>query len=555
MFVPARIVTTEVELVLSHGESAWVDQGQTRVFVEAPGFQLHDRSVVIPDQESFTLVLKPQDLIPEIAFINTERTPATVAVDLAPWSEPCRGPGGTAELVLATLDQGFEISRQVGDLLPIRVDIATRVTPRRRLAVPPLGTSDTYLINWRQRRAHVQRPWVEPTDPGGRLLIAYLLTGRNELAAAAARLVERLRGTSSPIDWAAASYTQLLIGYAYALGRDHTRLGRWCRRTCAAATLGADGLVLEAEAAWQLGDAEKALTLLASTEKLSPPTLTYGAEIGLRLAALLAAHSGRKGSPASQAVDAAVRAPQQDGESSPLASQGERQQAVVRMANRWLPLLTRADADAPNLSVPETRTIKPDLSNSSWYQRMGWLAQYIISRWRYDYVLSTHTTAKVTHTVKEKYMAEEKSSTSRLKSSGRISLQAQAVLLILLGLAVLIGLSVAFLKNDTGTWIVLGSVQALTFAAAGAFFGVAVYRERAIEAERRARGAEDLATQYREDATRGRALAAVLQAEATQGPTATAVAEPLVRYKQISRNLFGDLVAPRTDAMSTKSDT
>ena len=214
--VPVRIVTADVDLLVAPGESVRVRQGQLRVFVEAPGFLPQELSVATEDKENFPLVLNPRNLVAESGAAPAEYTPPTVAVDLAPWSRPRHGPAGAAELVFATFERGFEISRHAGDMLPIRLEIATRVTPRRRMAVPPLGESDTYRVSWQQRRTHVQRPRVEPTDPGGQLLMAYT-TRQHETTwpprrrvASNACAVRRRRLTR-----AAASYTQLLIGYAY----------------------------------------------------------------------------------------------------------------------------------------------------------------------------------------------------------------------------------------------------------------------------------------------------------------------------------------------------
>ena len=131
-----------------------------------------------------------------------------------------------------------------------------------------------------------------------------------------------------------------------------------------------------------------------------------------------------------------------------------------------------------------------------------------------------------------------------------MSLQAQAIVLILLVLALVASLSVALLQDTNGAWIVFGSAQAITFAAAGAFFGLAVYHERVVQAEQRAQAAEDLATRYREDATRGRALAAVLQADEPSQQTAPAAAEVLLRHRHLSRKLLGNLVVPPAEAVS-----
>ena len=98
---------------------------------------------------------------------------------------------------------------------------------------------------------------------------------------------------------------------------------------------------------------------------------------------------------------------------------------------------------------------------------------------------------------------------------------------------------------------VFGSVESVAFAAAGALFGTSIQKDRAVQAESRANAAESTVEQTRDEATRGRALAAAIQADqastddqqvramrpgAGQGdPTAE-------RHAQLARSLFGDLV-------------
>ncbi len=102
---------------------------------------------------------------------------------------------------------------------------------------------------------------------------------------------------------------------------------------------------------------------------------------------------------------------------------------------------------------------------------------------------------------------------------------------------------------------VFASVEAIAFAAAGALFGTAVQRENVERAEDRATTAEEVAESNRDDATKGRVLAASLQAEAADGDSyrggaqpmsvgsAGDAADPVVRHAAMSRSLFGDLMS------------
>ncbi len=102
---------------------------------------------------------------------------------------------------------------------------------------------------------------------------------------------------------------------------------------------------------------------------------------------------------------------------------------------------------------------------------------------------------------------------------------------------------------------VFASVEAIAFAAAGALFGTAVQRENVERAEDRATTAEEVAESNRDHATKGRVLAASLQAEAAdgdsyrggaqpmRGDSADDDADPVVRHAAMSRSLFGDLMS------------
>jgi hypothetical protein len=102
---------------------------------------------------------------------------------------------------------------------------------------------------------------------------------------------------------------------------------------------------------------------------------------------------------------------------------------------------------------------------------------------------------------------------------------------------------------------VFGSIQAVAFAAAGALFGTAVQRERAVDAESRATEAAKVADENRTAASHGRALAAAIQADAqpAAGGSGGGLSgmgtggggsddETRRRHAHLARSLFGDLV-------------
>ena len=160
---------------------------------------------------------------------------------VAPWAGPnVNELSVDPSVAVSWAGDAVTISRQSDSAVSLAIDIATRFMPRRQLAVPPVGPADACTLSWHQGPGSVPRPRVEPDDPGGQLLMGYLLAGQYSLAAAAARGIETARAAASLIAWSAPSYTQLLIGYAYALAEipPGCRLGAGerRRRTCWAPT-------------------------------------------------------------------------------------------------------------------------------------------------------------------------------------------------------------------------------------------------------------------------------------------------------------------------------
>jgi hypothetical protein len=149
-------------------------------------------------------------------------------------------------------------------------------------------------------------------------------------------------------------------------------------------------------------------------------------------------------------------------------------------------------------------------------------------------------------------------------SSASPKLTGAALWVAIFAIAVWIGFSI-FLIAKAGTneteWTriawVFGSIQAIAFAAAGALFGTAVQQQNVNNAQEQATSAKKDADRQRDAAVKGRALAAVMQAEAAtpltgdaggirratvaSAASASSADELRQRYAQLSRSLFGDL--------------
>jgi hypothetical protein len=120
--------------------------------------------------------------------------------------------------------------------------------------------------------------------------------------------------------------------------------------------------------------------------------------------------------------------------------------------------------------------------------------------------------------------------------------------LLILAIWVVASIFYAMRSSSFYLELIYGSVQAITFAAAGAGAVGWILNTRLASAERRALAAERLAEQYRGDAAKGRALAAALQA--SDVPESNTLPGSDIRRQQaeFARRLFGDLVVrPSSD--------
>jgi len=143
------------------------------------------------------------------------------------------------------------------------------------------------------------------------------------------------------------------------------------------------------------------------------------------------------------------------------------------------------------------------------------------------------------------------------------SVAAIGAILIFVGFSAYLLSQASSASNTDWTRIayVFGTIQALAAAAAGALWGSAVKQGQVNQADARAAQAETTADQNRDDANKGRALAATLQADAV--PAARRAAGGLravdseegqpqpedqtqLRHAELARSLFGNLVQPPT---------
>ena len=550
-FAPARLIGEHVEMVLAPEEGIEIQDQVVRAIVDVPGFQRYERTIEILDSNPFPVNLLGTDLIAQPgqdATISKDTGAPTgtrgLAVTIAPWAGPdVNELSADPAVAVNWAGDGVTISRQSDSALSLAIDIATRFMPRRQLAIPPVGPTDSCTLSWHQADGSVPRPRIEPVDVGGQLLMGYLLAGQYPLAAAAARGIERARAAASLISWSAPSYTQLLIGYAYALGRDTPRLSAWCRRTAAADALGTDGLVLAAAAEWQRSNAGSALAILVRAAGSVPPTLTFGAELGLRLASVLPL-----------ALDSAPAASLPRGQVIDYTLVGEGGQELIQIMNDWIPLMTQADASAVSVSIPQTGNIRLDVSAAPLFPRLRWLSRYwlSLSLRTYNKVLRPGISDRVFRLVPKRRFSMTNPLISAASAPGAeelkpyISFRRRMVLgisIIILAIWVTASIFYETRQSSVAIGVIYGSVQAITFVSAGAAGVSWIWNARLTELERRALAAERLAEQYRNDAAKGRALAAaLLAADVPEGAKEFPGADIRRQQAQFARLLFGDLV-------------
>jgi hypothetical protein len=449
---------------------------------------------------------------------------------------------------------------QVSADLPVSLSasVADRWTPRRIVTIPFAGAGDDacHIARFTPAGA-APRLRVEPTDPVATVLMDLLLSGDYHRASFAARTVAAIRGAADATNWSAESFAQLLIGYAFALGDDFDQLAVWCRRTNAARDLGTDGLVLEAALSYGRLDLRRASQLLALACDQPVPTVTHGVHLGLKLATMLLVIGDAEEGRARQAGIADL--PQR--------------YALTQLRHDYLKMLVVADAESSSLSLPTDRQQPVSVHTMSWAQRLTWLLSWTASGWRNRYTLlgDPHETTR-RYVLEGRPMSSQISDNAEGSSNSSHSGQADAtsapstplsgIALWVAAFAVVVWVAFSVVlivrsSADEVTWTriawVFGSIEAVAFAAAGALFGTAVQRQNVQKAEQRADTAQKDADSRRDEAMKGRALAAALEADGATAEPDTglramspgaggAEQEIRARHAHLARALFGDLI-------------
>ena len=306
--------------------------------------------------------------------------------------------------------------------------------------------------------------------------------------------------------------------------------------------LGTDGLILAAAAAWQNSDARSALAILVKAAGSVPPTLTFGAELGLRLAGAVPVALGPP-APGEPVID--------------YTAAGAGSQELIRIMNNWMPLMTQADASVASVSVPRTRNTSLDVSGARFFRRLRWRTWYWLSRRTYnkvlrpgisDYAFRLVTKGRSSMSQQPNPAESGKAAEADSRASSIFGRLQQGIAIperVIFFLAPW-GLASYFYVTQNSSpalSLIYGTVLAITFASASAVVASWIWNARLAESERRALAAERLAEQYRTDAAKGRALAAALLAgDVPAGPSASPGDDVRRQQAQFARLLFGDLV-------------
>lgn len=510
-YIPAQINTKDRVVVAAPGEKVPIPPGPCTLRIDVPGYALHTVALTVSESSDRQIELSADKLQSFGESEQEEKRPNGLSISAVPYIRPVFPPQRLNGLEVRAVHHELELSARTGSGSSWAMDLIGPRTPQRRLIVPPVPAGENYHLLWYRPGELVRRPRIEPADSGGRLLMNYLLNGQHALAAAAARALERSRGDAVPLSWVAPSYTQLLIGYAHAVAGDNKRLTAWCRRTAATSELGADGLVLAAEAAWQRGDPNVTRELLAVAAKWPPPTITLGGELALNRATSL---SLLLDEPPAQEES---RADDTRGRERYLP-QPALDRAVLAMTNDWTRALMRADSQSLSLSTAESDRRSPDLEWAPWWDRVRWRLRYWMSRAGYIAVRARpilFTFAKELSVSNPEISIPAADSDTRSKAGFRGVLLLAYLLLV--ALVLIVGTDI--LVAGTGAlgpivWLAEGALLSVALLAVGGYVGAFVYRERLTAAEVRLEAAEDRARRFHEAAMKGRALAAVLDADA-----------------------------------------
>jgi len=514
------------ELVVAPGEQADLPDGRVLAAAVVPGGAPLTAELAPADHGLLEVPFPTSDVVraafgdQAAAAERSRDARASLAFDVTRWS------GAIAPL---PEDDRLRISGNTGLLriggrqetsAPVRLELAGSGTPTRVIAVPRVALDESAVVHVGFGRPWGARPALMPSDDASRLLLGYLDDGEYRLAGAMARALARAVADRDPIRWASPSFAQLLIGYAHALNEDAGALAGWCRRTQADRFLGTDGLILAAQSAWLRGRPRQATDLLVLAGA-APPVMSLGLEVAVRLAFRLAAD------PDSARVDFGR-----------LEHQGE---ALARLVTSYSKVSSAADPLAATVTRPTSKRRPVSLEGRRWRQRAAWAVAYAYIRRRLAHTVKQArgiTTVLVSLQQQAKQARDHQGGTVKWTRNYLVWLLAVPAAVAWLGVLVA---TIVYAPSHSTTWArllgALWGLEAVVFTLVGA--GVALViagrnsRElalRAEESEHRARAAED-------QAMKGRALAAALQAE-TVPPGAL---DSPAGHSLLSWALFGDM--------------
>jgi hypothetical protein len=480
----------------------------------------------------------------------------TLAFNATRWSQALTPLPESSDLRFERGGDLVRVSSGGSPSAPARLAMASPTTPARVMAVPLVAPDESALIDLAARRPWGARPALVPREVPPRLLLAYLSVGEYDIAGAMARALARAFGEAKTVRWAEPSFSQLIFGYAYALNGERRALAAWCRRTDAARFLGTDGVILAAESAWQRRDRNEATRLLSDAASMAPPVMSFGLEIGVSLAFRLGAAGG--------------------GGRIDFGRLGQRGEQLARLATGYSQISTRSDPRSATVTTPQSARTPVSLTGRKWRRRAAWKLTYLLTRLGYHYSLNSSTsvtsrrvdlgrrsqdrrpskysrgaTVNEPSNAKSPPLEAREISLSEIPSRREVQPETRSqwevlvrYLVVLFSFAWLAVLGAAIIFAAVGKpqlEIPLFIVQPGVFVVLGVATTMAVVGRRTQELSRQVQASEELARAREEEAMKGRALAAALQAEsAGDGPPS--------HHARMSRALFGDLIGESHDS-------
>lgn len=536
--VPAVLSSgSNTRIMILPGESVEFPDGPFRASIFYPG--LGESVEFLEPGGGLDEVAIPslREFIANIPPINVRhRTPehSALKASFGPTTGGLKAMDGRARLEVEG-GEAIKLSWSNGAGSAIGLNLSTRNTPRRHLAVPPIGVGEEVYVEFHGLISGSRHLGISPSDPFGRLLLGYLLTGRNALAATSARRMEVERARLRTLDWAAPSYTQLLIGYAFALGGDQRRLLAWCNRTLVSFSPTPDVNVLRAWYAFRAGRLDVSMSWLKTLDNLPLPALHFGGEMALTLAdehieridELGIGNDGLKLAKRPEGIDD--------------------KRFLNALINRYVAVQSRTDSLVGGVSLPATRTDVQDVSRATVPRRFITWASFAYDVIGHARMVGTHSRGK--KPLFEMGFTKMFAQTMNARRPGVGSLLAMAY-------ALLVWLAASglwfYYDSRMAAWVFV-PIQSLALVAAGTSFGIWLQQGRLSETAERLRAAELRADSNALDAIKGRALAAAIQADSASGNDGEA--SVYRRHSRLAHHLFGNVAATTVEGGSTPKNS